>query len=91
MIRVHETTGQAPEGSASAAPARQVPPALDRRGFVLAALSAPALAVASVGAEAVQAARAQPADADPALAETPPDGHYHETEHIRRYYALAAY
>jgi hypothetical protein len=50
--------------------------------------------VGLLGALAALAGRARPAQAYPATAEPaaqPADGHYHETEHIRKYYAAARY
>jgi hypothetical protein len=50
--------------------------------------------VGFLGAVAALAGRARPVQAAPAPAEPaaqPVDGHYHETEHIRKYYAAARY
>ena len=67
---------------------------LRRRTFVTAAVCAPAIAVAALAArrappEAVPAAAA-PRPAEPAAPTAAPSG-YRETEHIRQYYASAAF
>lgn len=88
----HQTKPPAGTSATEAATGSHPPQALDRRGFVLAALSAPALAAAAVGAQVAQASQAGQAEAPQAAPGTPGHGgSYHETEHIRRYYALAAY
>ena len=61
-----------------------------RRGFVLAAVSAPALAVAAVVSPAQASPPPPPTEAAPADAGASAQRGYHETDHIRRYYALAA-
>jgi hypothetical protein len=61
-----------------------------RRGFVLAAVSAPALAVAAVVSPAHASSGPLATEDGPDDARTSAHRGYHETDHIRRYYALAA-
>ncbi len=58
-----------------------------RRGFVNVALCTPAAALGALLAPPAAAADTTPPETQPA---TRADRGYHETEHIRTYYALAA-
>jgi hypothetical protein len=75
-----------PDPGARIALTTNAPAPQARRRFFKVALCAPALAVAATAAPAA----ATPLAAAPA-AMPPKQSNYHETEHIRTYYDLAAY
>ncbi len=62
---------------------------LTRRGFLLAAACAPALAVAAIAARHAQEPLALSAQSSPPQPDR--EAGYHETEHIRSYYRSAAF